>query len=166
VLRIDPKNPAALYFRAYANEKLRRYHFARLDYEALLQLVPGNFEAQLGLALLNQKDMHYTEAYNQLNLLAEIHPDSAVVFAARAGLESERKMLELAEYDYSKALTLQPDQCDWLLARANLRLQLKRKADAEEDLDRLVALGIPRSTLEEYYEKLGKGKKRSRKRVR
>ena len=60
VLRIDPTNIAALYFRAFANEKMGRYNFARLDYENLLSYVPGNFEAQLGLALLNQKDKHYT----------------------------------------------------------------------------------------------------------
>ena len=36
VLRLEPYNLAALFFRAYANEKLNRLNFARLDYETLL----------------------------------------------------------------------------------------------------------------------------------
>ena len=62
VLRHYPANIAALYYRAYCNDRLGRYNFARLDYQNLLTLVPGNFEARLGLALLNEKDKHYTEA--------------------------------------------------------------------------------------------------------
>ena len=61
VLRLEPYNLAALFFRAYAKEKLNRLNFARLDYETLLTIVPGHFEAQLGLALLNFKDKHFTE---------------------------------------------------------------------------------------------------------
>ena len=57
VLRRDPNNLAALFYRAFVNEQQKRYKFARLDYEHLLSLVPGNFEATLGLALLNQKDV-------------------------------------------------------------------------------------------------------------
>lgn len=53
VLSKDQHNIAALYYRAFANQKLRRYNFARLDYEHLLQRVPGHFSALLGLALLN-----------------------------------------------------------------------------------------------------------------
>lgn len=64
ILLREPDNIAALYYRAFVNEKLGRLNFARLDYENLLKRVPGNFEAQLGLALLNEKDHHYTEAFN------------------------------------------------------------------------------------------------------
>lgn len=37
--------------------------------------LPGNFQAQLGLALLNEKDKHYTEAYDGINNLIEQYPD-------------------------------------------------------------------------------------------
>ena len=47
ILSRDADNPAALYFRAYVNGKLLRYNFARLDYQHLLCIVPGSFEAQL-----------------------------------------------------------------------------------------------------------------------
>ena len=67
----QPDNVAALFYRAFVNEKQHRYKFARLDLEHLLYVVPGNFEATLGLALLNQKDNRHTEAMNMINLLVE-----------------------------------------------------------------------------------------------
>lgn len=158
VLGVNPANIAALYYRAYCNDRLGRYNFARLDYQNVLTLVPGNFEARLGLALLNEKDQHYTEALDGINQLVTAHPDSAVAWAARAGIESERGMNELAEYDYEKALQLDPDNKDYLLSRADLRIKLHRFTDAQRDLDKLVALGTPRAALKEWYDKIHKNK--------
>ncbi len=154
VLRHEPTNIAALYYRAFCNERLGRYNFARLDYQNVLTLVPGNFEARLGLALLNEKDKHYTEALDGINQLVTAYPDSAVAWAARAGIESERGTNELAEYDYGKALQLDPDNKDYLLARADLRIKLLNYTDAKKDLDRLVQLGTPRAALKEWYDKI------------
>lgn len=154
VLGREPANIAALYYRAYCNDRLHRYHFARLDYQNLLAIVPGNFEARLGLALLNEKDHHYTEALDGINQLVAAHPDSAIAWAARAGIEMERGMTELAEYDYGEALARDPDNNDYLLARADLRIKLQRFDEARRDLDRLVRLGTPKAALKEWYEKL------------
>ena len=153
VLRIDPANVAGLFYRAYANDRLHRYKFARIDYETLLGIVPGNFEAQLGLALVNQKDQHYTEALDGLNRLVTAFPDSALAWAARAGMEKERRQLELAEYDYSEALRLDSANADYLLDRADVRIQLKKTDDARCDLETLVSLGTPRMALKEWFGK-------------
>ena len=154
VIRLDPKNLTAHYYRAYANEKLYRYHFARYDYETVLTQAPSNFEARLGLALLNQKDKRYQEAMDQINVLVQQHPDSAIAYAARAGMEKERELYSLAEYDYSKALEIEPGNTDYLLARADLRITLGRITEAREDLDLLVALGVPRVSLAAFYRRL------------
>lgn len=151
VINRHPDNLAARYYRAYANTQLRRYNFARLDYENVLRLVPGNFDARLGLALLNQKDHHYTEAMDGVNLLVASYPDSATAWAARAGIEKERDMKELAVYDYGEALRREPDNRDWLLARADLLIALRRYDEARKDLDRLVAMGVSRGELKEMY---------------
>lgn len=153
VLDRNPQNVAALFYRAFVNEKQKRYGFARLDYERLLALAPNNFEAKLGLALLNNKDCRYTEAMNQINLLVTQYPDSAVAYAARGGMEMERKMLAPAEFDYSKAINLDPTNTDYRLNRAHVRLMMKRKNDAREDLDEMVRLGVSRATLVEWYKK-------------
>ncbi len=154
VLRREPDNVAALYYRAFVNEKLGRLSFARLDYENLLKRVPGNFEAQLGLALLNEKDHHYTEAFDQINRLVDQFPDNPVAYAARAGIEKERKMYELAEYDYGEAIKRDTTNTDYVLNRSAIRYLLGNFAEAREDLDRAVQLGIPRANLRMYYRRL------------
>ena len=151
VINHHPDNLAARYYRAYANTQLRRYNFARLDYETVLRVVPGNFAARLGLALLNQKDHHYTEAMDGVNMLVSTYPDSATAWAARAGIEKERDMKELAAYDYGEALRRQPDNRDWLLARADLLIALRRYDEARKDLDRLIVLGVSRGQLRDMY---------------
>ena len=154
VISHQPDNLAARYYRAYANTQLRRYNFARLDYENVLRVVPGNFDARLGLALLNQKDHHYTEAMDGVNMLVSSYPDSATAWAARAGIEKDRDMKELAVYDYGEALRREPNNRDWLLARADLLIALRRYEEARKDLDRLVVLGVARGELREMYKAL------------
>ena len=153
VLSQSPNNVAALFYRAYANERLHRYAFARSDYESVLQQVPGHFEAQLGLALLDQKDHRYTRALDGINLLVAAHPDSAVAWAARAGIETEQGMIDLAEYDLTHAIALDPRNTDYLLQRADARIRLGRLADARHDLDAIVALGTPKPALREWYQR-------------
>ena len=153
VLSRQPDNIAALYYRAYVNEQIGRYNFARIDYENLLKQVPGNFEAQLGYALLNQKDKHYTDAYNQINRLVQQFPDSAVAYAARAGIEMERGMLELAEYDYEEAVKREPSN-DYLVSLADVRIRLRKYSEARKVLDGMVKDGTPRAALKELYDRL------------
>ena len=156
VLNREPENLAGLYYRAYVNEKLYRYNFARMDYESLLKIDPVNFEARLGLALLNQKDQHYTEAMDQINLLVEAHPDNALVYVARGNMEKERGMYALAEYDYTQAIQLEPEQTDYLVSRADVRILMGNAEGAKADLDLLVKKGIAKSALQNFYSRLKK----------
>lgn len=151
VLAQDDSNLTALYFRAYVYERQGKYGFARQDYQKLLAIVPGHFEAQLGLALLNQKDKHFTEALDMLNVLCAQHPDRSEAFAARAGVEKERGLDDLAEYDFQQAISLEPDNTDYRISYIDLLLCMNRKADAREALDTLVAKGVPRPNLEDLY---------------
>ncbi len=153
ILSKDPKNVAALYYRAFANEKLHRYKYAKKDYKTMLRIVPGNFNGMLGLALIEQKDMHHTDAMNLINQVVQLYPDSAVAYAARAGIELERGMLELAEYDFTEAMRLEPSNTDFILSRADVRLRMKNKRKAREDLDLAVSKGVPRPSLAELYER-------------
>lgn len=154
VLGKEPANIAALYYRAYCNDRLHRYNFARLDYQNLLTIVPGNFEARLGLALLNEEDQHYTEALDGINELVDAYPDSAVAWAARANIEVERNMPELAEYDFTEALKRDSNNQEYILSRADVRITQKKFDAARRDLDTLVKLGTPKLALKEWYDKL------------
>ena len=128
VLRLDPENPAGLY--------------------------PSNFEARLGLALLNQKDRHFTEAMDQINQLVEAYPNNAMVYVARANMERERKMYALAEYDFTQAIQLEPDVTDHLVNRADVRIMMENYEGAKADLDLLVKKGILKTALQDFYKRL------------
>lgn len=151
VLERDPKNVSALFYRAFVYEKQHKYKHARKDYEAMLSIVPNHFNGQLGLALLCQKDMRSSEAMDRLNILVEQYPDSAVAYAARAGIEMERGMNDVAEYDFSEAIRLAPSNSDYILSRADLRIKMGKKKLAREDLDRAVLAGVPRPALNGMY---------------
>lgn len=153
ILSRQPANLAALFYRAYTNEKLHRYKFARLDYENLLTFVPGNFEAQLGLALLNQKDNRHTEALDQINRLVSQYPDSAVAYAARAGMEREQGMAALACFDYSEAIRRDPGNREYRIDYIDALLEDRNKNEARRQLDCLVSMGVPRATLSGFYKR-------------
>ena len=95
--------------------------------------------------------MRDSEAMDRINILIEQYPDSAVAYAARAGLEAERGLNEVAEYDFSEAMRLDPSCSDYILNRADIRLKMGRKKEAREDLDRAVLAGVPRPALSEMY---------------
>lgn len=158
ILSREPYNLSALYYRAFVNERLHRFPFARLDYQAVLTIVPGHFEAQLGLALLNEKDGRHTEALDEINVLVEAHPDSALAYAARAGIEKEQHMLSLAEYDYAQASRIDKDNVDYRLNRIELLIALNRKDEALNQLDELTKRGVAYGKLILWYKK-AKGKK-------
>lgn len=158
VLFLNQTNIAGLFYRAFVNEKLKRYNFARLDYQNLLVLVPGNFQAQLGLALLNEKDQHLTEAYDGINSLIEQYPDSAVAYAARGGMEKERGMLDLAIYDYGEAMRLDSTCQDYVVNHADLLISLGRKSEAYDDLRRLQKMGVKSGQLQDFFARLRRKK--------
>jgi len=156
IIERHPQNFTALFYRAYANGRLGRNGFARADYESVLSVFPDNFEARLGLTLISQKDKRYTEAFDMINRMVHQFPDSAIVYAIRAGIEKERGMLSLAEYDYSEAIKRAPADTGYILNRADVRIMDGRKEEARKDLDMLVRMGTPRAALAEYYRKCRK----------
>lgn len=153
VLQKDPDNLAALFYRAYANTNLRRYDLARSDYEAFLKLAPCNMEALLGLAHVYSKLNRTADALDRMNRLVELYPDSAVVYAARAGLEKELKAYDAALYDWTNAVLLAPENTDFLISKVDILLLLGRKDEAKSDLDIAVRRGVPRGMLREWYER-------------
>lgn len=153
ILQQDPKNPSALFYRAYANTHLRRYTLARNDYEDFLQLFPRHFEARLSLAVVLQMMGRRQDALDQLNQNVELHADSAVAYAARANLERELKQDEAALYDWKVAERLDPRNPVYVVSHVDLLLVLERREEARRVLDAAVGRGIPQGMLREWYDK-------------
>ena len=153
VLQHEPRNPAALFYRAYANTHLRRFDLARNDLNDLLIMFPSHFEGRLSLAVVLQQQGHHQDALDQLNQAIEQHADSAVAYAARANLERVMKQDESALYDWQRAEELSPRNPIYVVSHVDLLLVLERREEARRVLDAAVRRGIPRGMLQEWYQK-------------
>lgn len=154
VLSLEPDNLTALYYRAYANERLFHFGLARADYDAVLKAEPTNFHALTARALFNEKDSHHTDALDDANLLVEQHPDSVLSWVVRADIEERQNLLSLAEYDYLHAYELEPTNNEHLLRAVDLQLRQKKKKEAKRNLDKLVSAGVPKQSLIHYYKRI------------
>lgn len=152
VLRIDSRNLAALYFRAYCYGKQHHYDLAKADYEAFLTIHPQHLEAHLGLAHVLQKMERKTDTMDELNRIVQLFPDSAQAYAARAAYETEMRQYDVALYDWNEAILRHPDDASLVVSKVNVLLRLERRKEAREVLDALVAKGTPRGALKEWYD--------------
>ena len=141
----------ALYYRAFIYTNRREYTAARTDYKRLLALQPDHENGLLGLALLDQREGRLQAAELQLTALVERHPGNATYLQARANVLIERQLYELALIDLEGAIALQPTDAYLYVARAELYLKMKRRTAAKADLNKAVALGLPRLSLNELY---------------
>ena len=153
VLQHESRNPAALFYRAYAYTHLRRFDLARNDLNDLLILLPHHFEARLSLAVVLQQLGRKQEALDHLNQAVQQCPDSAVAYATRANLERDMKQDEAALYDWQKAEELSPKDPTYVVSHVDLLLVLERRKEARKVLDAAIKRGIPRGMLLEWYNK-------------
>lgn len=153
ILQKEPHNPAALFYRAYANTHLRHFDLAKNDLNDLLIVVPNHFEARLSLAIVLQQLGRKQEALDQLNQTIQMHADSAVAYAARANVERQMKLDDAALYDWQRAEQLAPRDPTYVASHVDLLLVLERRKEARRVLDEAMKRGIPRGLLWEWYTK-------------
>jgi tetratricopeptide (TPR) repeat protein len=147
ILQHEAQNPAALFYRAYANTHLRRYDMARRDYEELLQIFPRHAEARLSLAYVLQLMGRKTDALDHLNTLVEQNPDSAVAYASRAALEREMKQYEASLYDWQQAINRDPKNIGYLASKVDLLVSLNRRKEALREFEAASRRGIPQGVI-------------------
>ena len=152
VLRLDERNLAALYFRAYCQGKVHHYDLAKVDYEQFLAIQPQHFEAHLGLAHVLQKMGRKTDTVDELNRIVLLFPDSAQAYAARAAYETEQGQYEVALFDWDEALRCQPSNEGYTVSKVDVLIRMNRRKEARETLDALVRKGTPRGALKEWYD--------------
>lgn len=166
VLDLYPTHIGALYFRAFVNQKLHRYSFARADYEQVLRYEPDHKSALTGLILNNIEEQRLPNAYDQANHLVELYKDDAASYATRAQVEEAMGKFSLAVDDISTAiditgrklapnqsLSYADDYTQYVLQRIALYrkqiAQLKKKSDKEfldkiqADQAMLISKGVP-----------------------
>lgn len=151
VLRIDEKNLAALYFRAFCHVQLRHLDLAKADYQTFLSISPRHFEANMGLAHVYQKMGRKGDAMDQLNHVVQLFPDSAEAYAGRAAFETDQQQYDVALYDWAEAIRLNPSEAGYYVSKADVYLRQGRRKEARSVLDDAVSHGIHRGALQEWY---------------
>ena len=154
VLRLDEKNLAALFFRAFCHTQLRHYDLAKVDYETFLTIQPEHFEAHIGLAHTLRQLGRKTDTFDELNRIVQLFPDSAEAYAARASYEVEQRLYNAAVYDWDEALRLQPSNVEFAVSKVDALIRQGRRQEARDVLDAIVRRGTPRGALKEWYDQL------------
>ena len=151
VLRLDEKNLAALYFRAYCYTQQHHYDLAKVDYETFIMIDPLQLSAHLGLAHILQKLGRKADTIDQFNRCVQLFPDSAEAYAGRAAFETEQQQYDVALYDWDEAIRLHPSEAGYHVSKADVYLRQGRRKEARAALDAAVASGVPRASLLDWY---------------
>ena len=163
ILTVNEQHLAALNYRAYCHGQLRSYGEARQDYDRVLSLDEDNYEAQLGLAILEQQTGHLNAGIERMTQLIEEQAQTLVesaeestsraasgeLYSVRAGMYAENQQPELALLDLDTAVQQEPENVNYILARAYLHQQQGNKRLALKDFEQAIALGIPPASLSE-----------------
>ena len=130
VIDLDDKNQEALGFRAYIYMRRRQYQDARNDYQKLLEVVPGDKTARIGMAMVNQKLQRYRESLEEFNRLIVDYPKDVSLLKARAELEVEMNTLELALLDLESAVKMAPNDAEIYVMCGDIYLAQGRNREA------------------------------------
>ncbi len=148
-LDVNPELSEALLMRAYILMSKQDFPAARIDYERLLSLAPENYNGRLGLATLSLREGKHREALEIMNKLLVEYPGDATLYMARAGVEQEMDLLDLALIDLDKAIWLDEAAGDAYVMRGDIYLGQKKKSLAKLDFNKALSLGIPPADLRE-----------------
>ena len=149
VIDLDAKNQDALGFRAYIYMRRRQYQDARNDYQKLLEVVPGDKTARIGMAMVNQKLQRYRESLEEFNRLIVDYPKDVSLLKARAELEVEMNTLELALLDLESAVKMAPNDAEIYVMCGDIYLAQGRNREAYVAYEKAVELGVPRPELQD-----------------
>ena len=149
VIDLEAKNQEALQFRAYIYMRRRQYQDARNDYQSLLEAVPGDKTARIGMAMVNQKLQRYRESLEEFNRLIVDYPQDVSLLKARAELEVEMNTLELALLDLESAVKLAPNDAEIYVMCGDIYIAQGRNREAYRAFEKAIELGVPRPELQE-----------------
>ena len=149
VIDLDAKNQEALQFRAYIYMRRRQYQEAKNDYQSLLEVIPDDKTARIGIAMVNQKMLRYRDSLEEFNRLIVDYPKDASLLKARAELEVDMSSLEMALLDLESAAKLTPDDADIYVMCGDIYLAQGRKREAYVAFEQAIKLGVPRPLLQD-----------------
>lgn len=138
----DVKNKEAMTMKAYIDFSRRDYTKSKESYNSLLKWYPDDYNGMLGLALVEQKEKHYEKASSILSSLIYNNPTDAKLYLARAEVEYERGVYELAVEDCNKAIELDNKYVQAIIMRIKVNTKRNKNLLVKSDMKRLNKIGI------------------------
>ena len=154
ILDLQPSTPSSIpSLLGYAYTRIQKFDKARRYINQALAADPDDYMAKLGHAVILLSTGHLPEARTNVDLLIHQHPDKAESYAIRADMERQADQYELAVEDITQAITLDPSNRNYILARANLHYSQRQYAKALPDYLKCIELGVPRSAINTQLQK-------------
>lgn len=138
---------------AYAYTRTRNFDKAQKYIRQALTANPDDYMASLGQTIILMSTGHIPEARTHIDLLIHQHPDKAEPYAIRADMEKEAEQYELAVDDITQAITLEPSNRNYILARAEIHYSNRQYSKALPDYLKCLELGLPRSAINTQLQK-------------
>jgi tetratricopeptide (TPR) repeat protein len=127
----QPDAVAALYWRGWVNEGLRRPEQAAADYRRVLELDPEHDDTRLHLGLVLVYTESLAEAAGHLELVLQRQPDNPKALLGLARVRRKSDRLGEAEDLLERLLRDHPDDADALRERGRVAQAAGRDGDAE-----------------------------------
>ena len=131
-LALEPEAPVAHYAMAVTQQALRRFAAAEDHLRQAIAFDPGNETYLLALARLYQLWERPAQAVPLLGKARELAPDDPECWATIAEHHLQLREFERAEAAARRALELDPQNADALLAMGHILLRSGQVADARE----------------------------------
>lgn len=134
LLKYEPKQIRALYWRASVLIRLERYHDALTDLDKAIDIYDEYADAysQRGVVKFHLKKLG--EALTDMDKAVELEPENPYRYSSRAYILSTAGELEEAYADYMQAVELDPDDA---VAKNNLDLVVEKLGYKAKELEKL-----------------------------
>ncbi len=140
VLATKPKNVKALYNRGRAYEELDSLDQAEKDFLLALENDTKNVRVMLSLSNLYQKKKNHNSALLYADYAVEVPGAPAMAYFLKARALHQLGNTDEAYKEYSAAIKMEKDFGQAYFYRGMLKLALKRKGSACEDINMAVKL--------------------------
>ena len=141
VIDLDPGYAKAYYERGVASYRQNKYAQALADYNKAIEIDPNSSDAYDYRAILYVKQQDMAQAGADFAKAIETNPANEKAYYNRGLFYAMQGSFDEAIADYDQYIKLNPDDAKAYLSRAVFYYQLKKYANARDDVQRAQGLG-------------------------
>ncbi|WP_239679691.1 tetratricopeptide repeat protein, partial [Brachyspira hyodysenteriae] len=133
VIKLDPKNVEAYFYRGVSKAKLEKYEESIIDFNEVITFNPNDEKAYFNRGLSKAQLERYKKAIVDFNKVIKLNPKNEIAYLARGISNYELKKYEEAIVDFNKAIKLNPNNEESYFNRGILKIHLKKYKQAIND---------------------------------